>query len=339
MRWGKRILFGCVACACSLTLMTGALLALDLHLHKRFEQVAGLNVRGYRGPVAGKKRPGEQRVVVLGGSTALGYGVPPNQAFSAYLERLVNDRRGPQHPVTVVNIAGNSEGAYAFLPNLRYYESLSPDVALFYTGYNDMNDANTLVFRSQSPVFRLTGYYPILPLILNEKLMAMKYGNVEDGYRAVYGNQKVVFKPNLARQSTVSVLEAAVNLNQAMEQQLQRLSTESHELAEAEDVGCGRWSHYCASLFRAVDYTLRRGRKALVVTEPYLGEGHIEQQRVMVQMLQRRFGSNPGLRYINLGGAVDLKDPALCYDGMHLTGPGNERIAAALADPVLDVFR
>lgn len=339
MRWGKRILFGCVACACSLALMTGALLALDLHLHKRFEQVAGLNVRGYRGPVAGKKRPGEQRIVVLGGSTALGYGVPPDQAFSTYLERRLNEGRGPGRPVSVVNIAGNSEGAYAFLPNLRYYESLRQDAALFYTGYNDMGGPNTFVFRNQSPVFRLTGYYPILPLILHEKLMALKYGNVEDGYRAVYGNQKVVFKPNLAKQSTVSVLEAAVNLNQAMEHQLQRLSTRSQKTETAQDLGCGQWNHYCASLFRAVDYTLRRGRKALVVTEPYLGEGHIEQQRAMAEMLQRQFGTNPNLRYVNLGRVIDLTDPVLCYDGMHLTGQGNARIAEALADPVLDILR
>lgn len=338
MTWRKRILFAGVACGVSLALLLGALLVLDLRLHKRFDQVAGLNIRGYRGPVAGKKQPGEQRIVVLGGSTALGYGVAPDQAFSTYLEHRLNEGRGPGRPVSVVNISGNSEGAYAFLPNLRYYEHLRPDVALFYTGYNDRGGPNTWVFRSQSPVFRLTGYYPIMPLILNEKLMALKYGNVEDGYRQVYGDQKVVFRPSAAAQSQVSLLEAAVHINQAMEQQLERLPAESHELAGSQDFGCGQWNHYCASLARAVDYTLRHGRKALVVTEPYLGEGHIEQQRVMAGMLQRHFGANPNLRYVNLGKSLDLTDPALCYDGMHLTGAGNARIADALLEPVSEVL-
>lgn len=337
MTWRKRILFAGVACGVSLALLLGALLVLDLRLHQRFDQVAGLNIRGYRGPVAGKKRPGEQRIVVLGGSTALGYGVPPDQAFSAYLERRLKSRAS-RGEVSVVNIAGNSEGAYAFLPNLRYYERLQPNIALFYTGYNDQGGPNTLVFRSQSPVFRLTGYYPIMPLILNEKLMALKYGNVEDGYRQVYRDQKVVFRPDVAAQSQASLLEAAIHINQAMEQQLQRFSSESHALAGSEELGCGQWNHYCASLARAVDYTLSRGRKAIVVTEPYLGEGHITQQRLMAQMLQRQFGSNPDVRYVNLGPTLDLTDPALCYDGMHLTGEGNARIAEALAQPVSEML-
>lgn len=339
--WGKRIAFGCVAAGLSLALAVGALLALDLRLHQRFEQAAGLNIRGYRGPVVGKKRAGERRIVVLGGSTALGYGVPPEQAFSAYLERALNaSRLQARHgPVSVVNLAGNNEGAYAFLYNLRCYESLRPDVALFYTGYNDLSPSNTLVGRSQSPIFRLTGYYPILPLILQEKFLALKYGNVEDGYRAsAGGNQKPVFRPNLAQRSTVSVLEAAIKVNQAVERQLQQLSKEPTAQALSMDVGCGQWNHYCASLFRAVEYALGRGRWAVVVTEPYVGEGHVEQQRVMAQRLQARFGAHPKLRYLNLGTAVDLKDPSLCYDGLHLTVQGNERIAEALVSPMLDLL-
>jgi lysophospholipase L1-like esterase len=331
-----------VAAGLSLALAVGALLALDLRLHQRFEQAAGLNIRGYRGPVVGKKRTGERRIVVLGGSTALGYGVPPAQSFPAFLERRLNASRVFQArhgPVSVVNLAGNNEGAYAFLPNLRYYESLRPDVALFYTGYNDLSPSNTLVGRSQSPIFRLTGYYPILPLILQEKLLALKYGNVEDGYRAsAGGDQKPVFRPSLAHRSTASALEAAIKVNQAVERQLQQLSKVPTAQALSMDVGCGPWNHYCASLFRAVEYALGRGRWAVVVTEPYVGEGHVEQQRVMAAALQARFSHHPKLRYLNLGTAVDLKDPSLCYDGLHLTVQGNERIAEALLSPMLDLL-
>ena len=65
-----------------------ALLAADLYFHHRVERFAGVNIWGYRGPrVSRKKAPGEHRLVVIGGSTAFGYGVDWDQAFPAYLER------------------------------------------------------------------------------------------------------------------------------------------------------------------------------------------------------------------------------------------------------------
>jgi lysophospholipase L1-like esterase len=54
----------------------------------------------------------------------------------------------------------------------------------------------------------------------------------------------------------------------------------------------------------------------------------------MSSMLARAFGHDAGVRYVNLGDVVDLSDPALSFDRMHLTMAGNDRIAAALADPV-----
>ena len=79
----------------------------------------------------------------------------------------------------------------------------------------------------------------------------------------------------------------------------------------------------------------------LVVTQPYelegVGERHREQQREMAAMLQRRFGGDRRIRYVNLGPSVDLRDPALSFDHMHLTAPGNARIADALVQPVLDL--
>ena len=41
----------------------------------------------------------------------------------------------------------------------------------------------------------------------------------------------------------------------------------------------------------------------------------------------------------DLGDAIDLHNRALCYDGMHLTGAGNRRIAERLAAPVSAMLR
>jgi hypothetical protein len=52
-------------------------------------------------------------------------------------------------------------------------------------------------------------------------------------------------------------------------------------------------------------------------------------------MVARRFGADPMVRYLNLGTTIDLLDPALSFDRMHLTPEGNLRIAQTLAEPVV----
>ncbi len=121
---------------------------------------------------------------------------------------------------------------------------------------------------------------------------------------------------------------------------IDRLSeTSKPATQERSTIGCAeRWAHYCNAIHTAVDYALNRGKQVLVVTQPYIADFHVEQQRVMVAMLKMRFGAHPRLHYMNLGRAVDLRDSTLAYDGMHLTAPGNERIAESLVPPILEVL-
>jgi hypothetical protein len=57
----------------------------------------------------------------------------------------------------------------------------------------------------------------------------------------------------------------------------------------------------------------------------------------MAAMLERRYRGDARVRYVNLGESVDLRDPALSFDGMHLTAAGNARVAAALVPPVVEM--
>lgn len=54
--------------------------------------------------------------------------------------------------------------------------------------------------------------------------------------------------------------------------------------------------------------------------------------------LHERFGAHPKLHYANLGRTVNLREPALAYDGMHLTSAGNARIADDLVEPLLRII-
>src|SRR5262245_30050958 len=333
----KYATFAVISLLLATVVINAALLGLDLYLHKRYEKRWGLNVWGYRGPVVGPKRPGGVRIVVLGGSTALGFGVPPHQAIPAYLEEKLNLRRrhDGSSGVSVVNLAYNAEGAYSFIYTLQAYEYLGYDVAVLYTGVNDVG-RNTRVFRHSDPVFRMTGYDFMLPRLLQERALFIRYrGDLDAAARG----DKIVFTPSVAERTTAATPETAAATIRRLESYVARVAQDEPPADSGASDECGpRWSFYCNSILRAVDYLLSRRKCVVVVSEPYLGEIQVDQQQTMVSMLRRRFGDHPNLWHVDVGRAVDIHDPAVAFDGMHLTPAGNAKIAEQLVDPMLAVL-
>ncbi len=106
------------------------------------------------------------------------------EALPAQVERVL---RGRGEQVSVANLGFNSEGAYAFTDTIRDYRSLHPDIVVLYEGYNDLiaDTPNRLQRRHGSPIFRLTGYFPMLPIVLRDKADSMARGG--SGGRVVFG--------------------------------------------------------------------------------------------------------------------------------------------------------
>ncbi|MCC7418294.1 MAG: hypothetical protein IT176_14255 [Acidobacteria bacterium] len=326
----RRAVFAVVTVLSTFLLLGAGLFALDVALHHRFEKSAGLNVRGYRGPVVGRKPPGELRIVVVGGSTVLGYGLDWNEAFPRQLEVALNASAAGGRRYSLVNLGYNNEGAYSMRYTLEDYAYLDYDAAILYEGYNDLSPPikNKQVIRRQSFVFRLTGYFPILPFIAAEKAMALRWGDI----RAAYRGDQVVFEPGLIDRTTAGALEGSLAVQRALEKRLG-----GPPVADPADGGgaCGPvWSFYCDSVAAAIDYLRAERKVAFVVTQPLMNDRHRDQQRELREMLAERYGGEPDVRPVDLGGAVDLKDPALCWDGEHLTREGYARIAAGLVAPV-----
>jgi hypothetical protein len=338
----RRVWFAAMTITLAIVLPFAILLAVDIHLHGKYERSAGVNVWGYRGPVARRKAPGRFRIAVFGGSTALGYGVTWEESFPAVLERRL-DARAPG-TYDVVNLAYNNEGAYSFTFTMKDYAYLNYDLVCLYEGYNDLmgdpQGPNLSVFRHDSPIFRLTGYLPIFPIVFKEKAAAMLHGG---DVGALYRYQdKTVFRPGLATRTTAEALTAAAKVGQSLEHQLGRVTSEPRRhIVDAAGTGCKYpWQEYCRSILEAVQYGLASGKQVLVVTQPYeLGDylraRHMEQQSELAAMLLRRFGDDPRVAYVNLGDTIDLGDPALSFDRMHLTAPGNARLAESLIAPVM----
>jgi hypothetical protein len=339
----RRVMFGAAAAAIAVLLVSAALLAVDVYLHGRYERSAGFNVWGYRGHAVGKKKPGEYRIVVLGGSAAYGYGVTAEQAFPAVLERLLRGR-AQSTTFTVVNLAYNNEGAYSFKTTLQDYRWLGYDLAILYEGYNDLAASiavNVSVFRHDSPVFRLTGYMPIFPIIFREKAAAMTAGG--DAGALYRQRQATVFHSSLATRAGAGVLDATARVAESLEAQLGRVVVEPvHRVDTAGGADCRQpWTSYCQSIASAVNYARSRNSDVLVGTQPYLSvsaavhDAHVSQQSDLRAMLARRFAADPAVAYVDFGPRIDLSNSHMSFDHMHLTARGNENLAAGFVDPVL----
>ncbi len=336
----KYILFGITFAVILTVIPILLLLGLDLYFHKKYGQVAGYNIWGYRGPIAGGKRSGEKRIVILGGSQAFGYGETQEESIPAILEEKINALRdeGDRRPVKVVNLAYNNQGAFSYLQTLRDYSYLDYDIVVLYGGYNDLGAPNFAQFRHRSPVFRLTGYLPIFQLILIEKYYQIRYGSVGAGYR----DGKVAFTPETEKEpSKGKAVRKALKgqlgtLSQPPERIIAKVKADLANHPRPKDKLCGkRFDHYCRSMQKAVGLALSRGKRVLVVTPPYVSDLHVEQQYLMWETLRASFGDRPKLRRVDLGQALDLTDRKLCFDGLHLTAPGNRIVAERLLGSVV----
>jgi hypothetical protein len=343
----KFALFAIASMSLSFVVGILVLLGADLMVHKRAERSAGLNRYGYRGPVVGRKQPGELRVAMVGGSTVFGYGVAWDESIPAYLEAKLRERLN--RPVRVVNLGYNNEGAFAFEPNLEDFAYLNYDVAVLYEGYNDLpgdEGPNQSVYRRNSAIYRVFGYYPILPLYLEEKARSLKYGNLDAAYQALGEGDKakVVFRPNLAQRTSAAALQAISSMTQALDGQLAKTGGAPPVTPSVSTVGCAfPYITFCESVARAIRYARSHGKGVVVSSQPRaIGEArsqdlHTKQQEMLAPMIARVFGDDTRVTWADCSKVVDLHDPANTFDGMHLTPPANAAVAAALVDHVIKV--
>jgi lysophospholipase L1-like esterase len=314
----KRILPKIVALLISTFVCVSIFFGADFYLHRKH----GVNLWGYRGPAVGRKQPGEKRVAVLGGSTTWGYGLDVGQDFPAQLQRQLINANAGTGPINLLNLGFNNEGAYSFTYTMNDYDYLNYDAVLLYSGYNDLGGSNLHVFRHRSPVFLWTGYLPLLPTLSADKISAWQQSGKQE---------KTVFQP-----PDLNQLDRAAQLRK----QIGKLNDASAPGSQSTSATCPpEWQFYCDRIYEATELALKKGKRVLIVGEPYITDKHVNQQAALENMIRVRFAGQDKVRYLNLGRVVDLRDQSLCWDGMHLTDEGNRRIAEALAKPVLDLLK
>ncbi|HYU77678.1 MAG TPA: hypothetical protein VEK56_01755 [Vicinamibacterales bacterium] len=280
----------------------------DMRVHRAVQDQLGVNIWGYRGPIARQTKVEDRRVVMLGNDLVFGGGLVYEQTVPAYLQRNLNQkwRRGFAGLIaTVVSLAGPTDVAESYLMTLRDYRRLGGDVVCMFTtaDYAAKLDSMPAVarrsvepWRHRSVLFRWTGYYPLLPAIARRGLSGA----------------------SVAATPAVEVMSSSRRLDGA---------------------GCdGAARGYCDAVLQTVDYVLNAGRRVLIVRPPFTSEAENDLQDALANRVHDRFGTRVDIRSFDLG-----RDDELAQWGRgsnpRVTAHETDRIADLLTTPLLELMR
>lgn len=302
MRWPLKLALASEAGALAVMLMIVA----DQFAHTRVQAMAGVNSWGYRGAVAPMKAAGEIRIAVIGGDHAFGWGVAPEETTAAYLRAVISRRLAANDRATTsaMNLGALGLPARAYADRIAHYAYLAPDVICLYIDLADRNDGAILP-PGDSTITALTGYVPMLPLLLRDKGRAMTMAGNEIAGSAVGAFGGLLRNTDLALHSWVSRPVPA--------------STTRRE-----------------ALRLALDAALAWARAVVTVVPMPVAPSEWPAHRDAMDLFTARAAIDPRLRTVDLSTIDRLSDPQLRLDGYNLGAAGQSLAANAIAP---DVFK
>ncbi len=310
------------------------LLVFDQLLHRKFDKIAGLNYKGYRGEIRKEKASDELRIAMFGGSPLWGYGVYYWEAIPHVLEKKLQhhvDSLGLNRRITVFNLGYNNEGIYAIYNNMQDFRFLDYDIAIIFTGYDDLGIGNTTNFRRENLFFKYFKYMPILPVYLSEKIMLLKSdGNLEDAYWGT--NQKA--QADVDHNLHVNALANILSVYNSTENVLKRIGKVQKQYLVDFDLKNDKWAWMKYYLRQSIDYSVEDGVQVLIITEPVFTEECLEQQKIMKAVVDEAVDESGMVHFIDLGSRIELNDDLL-IDGVHFSTKGCKILADSMVNSIL----
>ncbi len=305
--------------------------ALDVWAHTRVEALGGVNVWGYRGPVAKQKLPHEIRVGIVGSTRAFGWGAPAS-AVASQLRRVImltTDQRGREfRPITVINLGRMGILPDAYPATLEHFAYLRPDYICL---YDDLGVRGARFTDGTSAVFALTGYSPILPLVLREKGMAWRYGDVSRGYVESPRAPSTSVVRSIAGRTLEAAgfaLGAVDRFGAGMIHPWQRSASTHDESIDS----------YVEEMMTAIDAAHGQARGVVVAVSPADTEEQAHRLRALKTRLNGRMDSAPWFRLVDLGLEARLRDDALRIDGWNYSSAGITLAAELIAPAILSLI-
>lgn len=282
---------------------------LDQYAHKRTQSMAGVNSWGYRGAVMPQRVPGELRIAVVGGDAAFGWGVAPGETTAAYLKLWVQTSlpAGSGRTVTAVNLGALGLPARNYADRIQQFRYLAPDLICLYLDPIDRRAAATLP-PADSAIAAVTGYVPMLPLLLQEK-----------------GKREIARGRSLAG----GVLSVTGRSLRATDRVIARLWN-----GAATPLDADRSNAFAAALATALEAA---AAVVIVLPMPFTEEeatGHAAAR----QFFERRALAEPRMRVVDLGAELTLADPDLRLDASNFGAGGHSLAARAITPAVSQLF-
>ena len=287
--------------------------AADLAAHKRVELLGGLNIRGYRGPVAHQRQPNELRVVFVGGTRAFGWGEPASgttvAAVRFELSRVLDRPNRPLQPIVAINLGQLGASPDSYVPTLEHFSYLAPDYIVI---FDDLGDSGPNRPFDPSGIYMLTGYRPMLPLVLQEK------GRVTSS--RLFG----------------AALEYCGDALASLDRGLARVAG-----ARARaDIGSATLSPdaYASSMMEALAAAHARARGVVVALAPVDTDAQRRDFEALDARL-RQVHDAPWLRVVSLSDESELYDPLLRLDGFSFGASATAVASQAIAPALLQLVR
>jgi hypothetical protein len=282
------------------------IVAADLYAHKRVEMVGGTNIWGYRGPVAKQRSNDEHRILLVGGTRAYGYGAAADGTIAYALGWHLTGEL--LRPVNVINAAAMGASAPDFAEMVSRYLALGPDLVCL---YDDLGRAS--LRRRESRVARIArGYTPILPLVLDEKGMAWRYGSVARGYA---GEPARGGWPRRMAGASLQWVGSSLGL------------------LDAETAPSSPYD-YAPSMLAAADAALSVVSHVLVVVDPPIDARTRRNLAEVQEAVARRADSRISLLVLS-----DVGGPDTLLDGYSYNAVGRSRVEMAIRAEVLKLLR
>jgi hypothetical protein len=280
-------------------------IVLDMRAHARVENLGGVNIWGYRGPVVNRKGPIEVRVVIAGGDLAFGWGVAPTETLAPFVRQAVGldlEISGSAgRVVTAITAGAMGLPAAEYAEWLAHLAFLRPDVVCLVLDPPDHTPSASAFLPDRSSLaFRRFGYSPILPLVLQEK-------------------------GALVASSVVRAAGTALARIDARVAGRTRSSPARPTRAE-----------YVTAIESAVHSGLRIAPAGVVVVVPVpVGDG--PDYSWIASDLAARLDRERRVRVVELGADDELHDADLRLDGFHFSSAGHTRVARHVTPAVLQL--
>jgi hypothetical protein len=173
----------------------------------------------------------------------------------------------------------------------------------------------------------MTGYAPILPLVLREKGFVWRFGNVRRGYEATEPTQRDV-ATSAIRRAAGSALDAVGAGLAAADRAASRWVATPH----STDMS------YAGAMIAAVKTARDHARAVVVAVSPADSAEQAENLRALTRELQTATGSPAWLKFVDLGADPRLRGRDLRLDGWNYGGVGTTLAAEALTPTFLSLI-